>query len=25
MASSLLAPHFRSDHNIMWVRKLLGW
>jgi hypothetical protein len=25
MASNLLTPHFWSDRNIMWVRKLLGW
>jgi hypothetical protein len=25
MVSSLLAPRFRSDYDIMWVRKLLGW
>jgi hypothetical protein len=24
MASNLLAPRFRSDHDIMRVRKLLG-
>jgi hypothetical protein len=25
MASSLLAPHFWSDRDILRVRKLLGW
>jgi hypothetical protein len=25
MVSNFLAPRFRSDHDTMWVRKLLGW